>query len=149
MGILGTLGRQGSTGVLEEVERLLEKREIAHFTLLLSDVSPERLAQFEGVDAWVQAACPRLSMDWGDSYTAPLLTPYEAHVAFGNHSYKDVYPMDYYSNKGGSWSNYGAHNGHGGSIGQKFRHLGSRKVAVVDYDDDKASVVSGMTGILG
>ena len=23
--------------------------------------------------------------------------------------------MDYYSNKGGPWANYGAHNGHGGA----------------------------------
>ena len=29
--------------------------------------------------------------------------------------YKDVYPMDYYSNKGGPWANYGTHGGHGGS----------------------------------
>merc|ERR1719262_1825445 len=121
--ILGTLGRQGSSGVLEEVERLLEQRGIGHLTVLLSEVSPERLALFEGVGAWVQVACPRLSMDWGDAYAAPLLTPYEAHVAFGNQAYKEAYPMDYYSNRGGAWSNYGAHGGYGGSVDYKFRHL--------------------------
>ena len=26
----------------------------------------------------------------------------------------EVYPMDYYSNKGGPWGNYGTHSGHGG-----------------------------------
>lgn len=26
----------------------------------------------------------------------------------------EVYPMDYYSNKGGPWANYGTHSGHGG-----------------------------------
>merc|ERR1712100_1485 len=98
--------------------------------LLLSDVSPERLALFKDVDAWVQVACPRLSLDWGDAFTAPLLTPYEAHIAFGEQKYKEVYPMDYYSNKGGPWSNYGAHNGHGGSLATKFQHLGRKRVAV-------------------
>lgn len=134
--ILGTLGRQGSSGVLEELERVLDKRGVPYFTLLLSEVSPERLALFRDVDAWVQVACPRLSLDWGDAYVKPLLTPYEAHVAFGDYTYKDVYPMDYYSNKGGPWSNYGAHNGHGGSLGQKFRHLGHRKHTAVEYEDD-------------
>jgi len=129
--ILGTLGRQGSSGVLEEVERVLEKRGVQHLTLLLSEVSPERLALFTTVDAWVQVACPRLSLDWGEAYNVPLLTPYEAHVAFGDCRYADVYPMDYYSNRGGPWSNYGAHNGHGGSLGKKFSHL--RNPLAIEY----------------
>ncbi|CAE7725781.1 Dph1 [Symbiodinium pilosum] len=134
--VLGTLGRQGSVGVLEEIERLLDQRGVAHFTILLSEISPERLALMPKVQAWVQVACPRLSMDWGSSYEKPLLTPYEAHVAYGGLAYKDVYPMDYYSNKGGPWANYGAHNGHGGSVGQKFRHLGqkNRRHLEVEYD---------------
>ncbi|CAK9003108.1 unnamed protein product [Durusdinium trenchii] len=82
--ILGTLGRQGSVGVLEEIEQLLQKRGVAHFIILLSEISPERLALMSKVDAWVQVACPRLSMDWGSSaYSKPMLTSYEAHVAFG------------------------------------------------------------------
>jgi len=135
--ILSTLGRQGSIGVLEEVERLLDRRGIRHLTVLLSEINPERLGLFRGVGAWVQVACPRLSLDWGEAYSSPLLTPYEAHVAFGDLAYKDVYPMDYYSNKGGPWSNYGvAHaGGHGGSVGRKFRSLRSRHKHV-EYDND-------------
>jgi len=131
--ILSTLGRQGSSGVLEGVEQLLEQRGVPHLTVLLSDVSPERLMRFDGVDAWVQVACPRLSIDWGDAYNLPLLTPYEAHIAWGDVSYKDIYPMDYYSNRGGPWSNYGAHRGHGGSLDTKFRHLARKRL--VEYDD--------------
>lgn len=26
---------------------------------------------------WVQIACPRLSIDWGEAFSKPLLTPYE------------------------------------------------------------------------
>eukprot|EP00933_Yihiella_yeosuensis_P044273 TRINITY_DN39373_c0_g1_i1.p1 TRINITY_DN39373_c0_g1~~TRINITY_DN39373_c0_g1_i1.p1 ORF type:complete len:497 (-),score=94.02 TRINITY_DN39373_c0_g1_i1:495-1985(-) len=140
--ILGTLGRQGSVGVLEEVERLLQKQGIPHLTILLSEISPERLALMPAVDAWVQVACPRLSMDWGSCYQKPLLTTYEAHVAFGSQKYKDVYPMDYYSNKGGPWANYGSHGGHGGSVGQKFRHLStkSRRHVDVEYAEEREAV---------
>eukprot|EP00928_Gymnodinium_smaydae_P089864 TRINITY_DN73753_c0_g1_i1.p1 TRINITY_DN73753_c0_g1~~TRINITY_DN73753_c0_g1_i1.p1 ORF type:complete len:523 (+),score=119.85 TRINITY_DN73753_c0_g1_i1:54-1571(+) len=137
--ILGTLGRQGSVGVLEEVERLLEKRGIEHMTLLLSEVSPERLELFPCVDAWVQVACPRLSLDWGEAFATPLLTTYEAHVAFGDQAYKDVYPMDYYSNRGGPWSNYGAKTGHGGSATETFRHLRGRRRVAVGYDEGLAA----------
>ena len=29
------------------------------------------------VDAWIQIACPRLSIDWGEGFHKPTLTPYE------------------------------------------------------------------------
>merc|ERR1712118_589241 len=121
--ILGTLGRQGSSGVLEEVESLLSDRGLPHMTVLISEVSPERLSLFKGVDTWVQVCCPRLALDWGGAFKVPLLNPYDAHVAWGEKAYQEVYPMDYYSHRGGPWSNYGAHKGHGGSVSEKFRHL--------------------------
>jgi 2-(3-amino-3-carboxypropyl)histidine synthase len=61
---------------------------------------------FDDVDAWVQIACPRLSIDWGYAFSKPLLNPYEAEVAFGGTAWKDVYPMDFYSKDGGAWSVY-------------------------------------------
>lgn len=57
------------------------------------------------VDCWVQIACPRLSIDWGTSYLKPLLTCYEAFVALGEVEWSEHYPMDWYSNEGGVWSN--------------------------------------------
>ena len=45
---------------------------------------PSRL--FNEVEAWIQVACPRLSIDWGYAFEKPLLSPYEAAVAlkYGN-----------------------------------------------------------------
>jgi len=106
--ILGTLGRQGSTAVLERLEAKLEAAGRHHFTLLLSEISPAKLARFGGeVEAWVQVACPRLSIDWGGGFGGvPLLTPYECEVALGTTAWREVYPMDYYSRGSGSWTNY-------------------------------------------
>lgn len=43
-----------------------------------AEVSPPKLAALgAGVDAWVQIACPRLSIDWGEGFTKPTLNPYE------------------------------------------------------------------------
>jgi 2-(3-amino-3-carboxypropyl)histidine synthase len=52
-------------------------------TVLLSELSPAKLAAIEGVEAWVQVACPRLSIDWGEGFTKPTLTPFEAMIALG------------------------------------------------------------------
>ena len=68
----------------------------------------------------LQVACPRLSIDWGEGFTLPTLTPYEALVALGEvpewwgaaEAEKgegegrgvDPYPMDYYAKEGGVWN---------------------------------------------
>ena len=62
---------------------------------LLSELAPHRLAAASSsqaaveaelvtgptIGAWVQVACPRLSIDWGHAFGVPLLTPYEAEVS--------------------------------------------------------------------
>ncbi|CDJ34044.1 putative diphthamide synthesis domain-containing protein [Eimeria mitis] len=58
-----------------------------------------------------RVGCPRLSIDWGDSFGVPLLSPYEAYVAFGGQQYLPVYPMDYYARDGGPWTNYNTSTG--------------------------------------
>lgn len=68
---------------------------------------------FPSIGAWVQIACPRLSIDWGMAFKRPLLTPYECAVALGianaewrNEGPKEAnYPMDFYaSNSLGPWT---------------------------------------------
>ena len=76
--VLGTLGRQGSVSVLERMKKQLERRGIGHFVLLCSEISPDKLRGYEDrVHAWVQVACPRLSLDWGHAFGRPLLTTFE------------------------------------------------------------------------
>lgn len=47
-----------------------------------------------------------MSVDWGHFYDKPLLNTYEAFACFNEIEWQSVYPMDYYSNEGGQWSNY-------------------------------------------
>ena len=81
-------------------------------------MSPQKLELMSDIDVWVQVACPRLSIDWGEGFSKPTLTPYEAHIALGEvqpwWSLADAedsdagqlghYPMDYYAKDGGEWS---------------------------------------------
>ena len=104
--VFGTLGRQGNKDVLEHMRSLLELRGCSCFTLLLSEVFPDKLKLVEHVEVWVQICCPRLSIDWGHQFEMPVLTPYEAEVALGYRSYLPEYPMDNYAKAGGTYSNY-------------------------------------------
>lgn len=101
-----------------------ESLNIEIIPILISEISPSKLSLFKDVDAyvlslhitrsWIQVACPRLSIDWGEAFEKPLLTPYEASVLFGSIPWQSQYPMDYYSKNGlGPWTNY--HNGKAGS----------------------------------
>lgn len=103
--ILGSLGRQGSPKVLENLESKLQSLGKSFTRVLLSEIFPSKLALMTDIDAWVQIACPRLSIDWGTAFKKPLLSPYEAAVALQEVSWKEVYPMDFYSNQSlGPWT---------------------------------------------
>ena len=132
--LLGTLGRQGNPAIVQRIRQTLsmQRRDgstpecsiksethasrpvCRSFVLLLSEITPAKLALLDTkVHVWVQVACPRLSVDWGH-YLAqnqkPVLTPYELMVALEETSWQEVYPMDYYAQTGGPWSNYHGEN---------------------------------------
>ncbi|KAI9026759.1 diphthamide biosynthesis protein [Hyaloraphidium curvatum] len=105
--ILGTLGRQGNPNVYAHIKSQLDARQLPHTTILLSEISPAKLANFADIDVFVQTSCPRLSIDWGHQYPKPLLSPYEASVVLGSAEWKERYPMDYYSKESsGPWTPY-------------------------------------------
>lgn len=114
--ILGTLGRQGSPKVMKYLEERLAAHGKQTSLILLSEIFPAKLALFKDVDAFVQVACPRLSIDWGTAFEKPVLTPYELSVVLGDAQWQittenqkvsadESYPMDYYASKSlGYWT---------------------------------------------
>ncbi|KIK30775.1 hypothetical protein PISMIDRAFT_87218 [Pisolithus microcarpus 441] len=115
--ILGTLGRQGSFKQLQAIKHQLASSSvpIPHVPILLSELSPAKLALFEPhISTFVQTSCPRLSIDWGYAFDRPLLSPYETCVALGQRggwmdeprdgeTSKGTYPMDFYA-AGSPWA---------------------------------------------
>lgn len=103
--ILGTLGRQGSPAVLDDLRTKLDQHKLKYMTVLMSEIKPAKLAKFQGIDVWVQVACPRLSIDWSGAFDRPILTPYELNVALGEIAWQAVYPMDFYAKESlGPWT---------------------------------------------
>ncbi|KAI9664339.1 MAG: Diphthamide biosynthesis protein 1 [Alyxoria varia] len=82
--ILGTLGRQGNPHTTSLLSTHLTRLNIPHITLLLSEITPQKLGDMQrDVAVWVQVACPRLSVDWGYAFGRPLLTAREGLWALG------------------------------------------------------------------
>lgn len=103
--ILGALGRQGNPHTLEMIKVAAARKGINIVIMLLSEIFPSKLAQMSDIGAWVQVACPRLSIDWGYAFSRPLLSPYEALVALDivddwGADGEGVYPMNYYAKDG-------------------------------------------------
>nr|NVI71051.1 putative diphthamide biosynthesis protein 1 [Cucujiformia] len=63
--IMGTLGRQGNPHVVENLRQSLKDKDKKVVVILLSEIFPKKLKLFPQIDAFVQIACPRLSIDWG------------------------------------------------------------------------------------
>jgi len=71
---------------LEEAERVketVEKHKRNAFLLALREVSPEALMEFPSIDAYVNTACPRISIEAPSKFSKPVLTVEESKVAFG------------------------------------------------------------------
>lgn len=128
--ILGTLGRQGSTRVLDYLCESVKARNenVSAVPILLSELSPQKIKLFgDHISVFVQTSCPRLSIDWGSAFPKPLLSPYEAAAALGRAPrwndgpanlgllrypgarndvvQADDYPMDFYANASlGPWT---------------------------------------------
>ncbi|KAH8605379.1 putative diphthamide synthesis protein [Trypanosoma vivax] len=105
--IMGTLGRQGNPNLVDRIIKMAEYNGKTINLFLMSEIFPQKLATIRDVDCYIQVACPRLSIDWGYAFDKPLLSPYEAQVAFGVENWNEsVYPMDHYSANGGKWTVY-------------------------------------------
>ena len=110
--LLSSLGRQGSPRVFNRLREKISQcnPNCVLINVIVPEIQPALLNAFrDSVHVWVQVACPRLSIDWGDGFVAkPLLTPYELNVALDLVPAADSfvvnaeYPMDFYA-----WSSIG------------------------------------------
>jgi 2-(3-amino-3-carboxypropyl)histidine synthase len=57
--VLGTLGRQGNPHILTMLQECLAARGLECVSMLMSEISPTRLAMIQDVDAFVQVSVGR------------------------------------------------------------------------------------------
>ena len=105
--IFGTLGRQGNPLILKRLCALLDKFEKKYVIIMLNEITQNKIINYNKCECFIQIACPRLSIDWSDQFSMPMLTPYEILLALDQEKIENgVYKMNNYSNDTGEWGHF-------------------------------------------
>ena len=105
--IFGTLGRQGNPSILKRLCALLDKFDKKYVIIMLNEITQNKIINYNKCECFIQIACPRLSIDWSDQFSKPMLTPYEIFLALELEKIENgVYKMNNYSNDTGEWGHF-------------------------------------------
>jgi len=87
--LIGLKSGQQRRGEAIRLKDLLESRGRTAILLALREITPKALMQFPSIEAYINTACPRVSID-DTGFLRPVLTPEEALVALGLKSWEDL-----------------------------------------------------------
>ncbi len=73
-----------------KIKKLIERKGKQTILLLINEIVPEALIEFPTIDAYVNTACPRISIEAPIKFLKPVLTINELKVLFGEYSWKDL-----------------------------------------------------------
>ncbi|MCW4028118.1 MAG: diphthamide biosynthesis enzyme Dph2 [Candidatus Bathyarchaeota archaeon] len=88
--LLGLKPGQKHLDAALNVKLLAEKHGLAAFLLAGRELTPEVLLEFPSVDAYVNTACPRISLDAPGKFQKPVLTVNEFRVVLGELSWENL-----------------------------------------------------------
>jgi 2-(3-amino-3-carboxypropyl)histidine synthase len=73
-----------------KIKVLAQKHGIAAFLLAAKEIIPETFMEFPSIDAYVNTACPRISLDAPSKFSKPVLTVNEFKVVVGESSWENM-----------------------------------------------------------
>jgi 2-(3-amino-3-carboxypropyl)histidine synthase len=73
-----------------KIKEMAEKNGKAAFLFAVREILPETLLEFPSVDAYVNTACPRISLDAPSKFLKPVLTVNEFMVVAGETSWENL-----------------------------------------------------------
>jgi len=80
------------------VKKKLEKNGRNVTLLTIKEITPEALMQFPGIDAFVNTACPRISLDDASRFRKPILSVNEVLVALDEMSWEELCRRGWFEN---------------------------------------------------
>jgi 2-(3-amino-3-carboxypropyl)histidine synthase len=80
------------------IKEKLKEHELMATLLALREISPSALLQFPGIDAYVNTACPRLSLDDSLHFSKPMLSLNETYVLLGEMKWEDLLKNGWFEN---------------------------------------------------
>ncbi len=81
-----------------EIKEKLEKKGRKATLLAAREITPQMLMQFPNMEAFVNTACPRISLDEASKFHKPVLTFKEALVALGEMSWEELCRKGWFGN---------------------------------------------------
>ena len=88
--LIGTKPGQRRLGEALQLKERLEAEGKAAQLFALKEITPETLMEFPSIDAFVNTACPRISLDDAARFRKPILTINEASVVAGRLSWEEL-----------------------------------------------------------
>jgi 2-(3-amino-3-carboxypropyl)histidine synthase len=80
------------------IKEKLEKTGLKVMLLGLREITPSALLQFPGIDAFINTACPRISLDDAPNFGKPLLSLNETLVILGEMKWEDLLKRGWFGN---------------------------------------------------
>jgi diphthamide biosynthesis protein 2 len=80
--LVGTLGVAGYRSAIERLRTLVRGAGKRCYVMSMGRVAPAKLANFAEVDVFVLVACAQTALVDSKEYYAPVITPFEAELAF-------------------------------------------------------------------
>lgn len=96
--LIGLKSRQEKFDRALQIKEKLEKKERRATLLALREMTPETLMQFPTVEAFVNTACPRISLDDASKFLKPVLTLDETSVILGEMSWENLCKEGWFGN---------------------------------------------------
>jgi 2-(3-amino-3-carboxypropyl)histidine synthase len=81
-----------------KIKDMLEKNGKTAFLFAIREVLPEALMEFPTVDAYVNTACPRISIEAASKFSKPVLTVNEFRVVSGESSWENLLKKGLFEN---------------------------------------------------
>ncbi len=72
------------------IRETIERQKKSAYLFVVRELFPEVLMEFPTIDAYVNTACPRISIEAPSKFSKPVLTPNELKVLFGEDSWESI-----------------------------------------------------------
>ena len=70
----------------------LRKRGKNTYLITLKDITPDNLAYFPSIEAYIQTGCPRISIDDLYNFHKPVLNIEQFMILTGQRKFEEIYP---------------------------------------------------------
>ncbi|KAK7274365.1 hypothetical protein RIF29_15450 [Crotalaria pallida] len=94
--LVGTLGVAGYLHIINQMTELITGAGKKAYTLVMGKPNPAKLANFPECDVFVYVSCAQTALLDSKEYLAPVITPFEATIAFSRGSqWTGAYALDF------------------------------------------------------